>query len=649
MTTQQSSHSTGVRSTGVRSAGARSTGADQAPAGSIGAPAAAPLSRAPLSRAPLSRAALRRRLLDVGRPVLAPLIVSAVFRTLALIIGMALLAVAAWGVGAVLTDGTGTPGTPGTAPVGAIVAIMVALSLVKGVCRYLEQLAGHYVAFHALALLRIFFYDRLAPQAPAAVEGRRTGDLLSRVTKDVDRVEVFFAHTLAPATTAVVVPILTLGYLAVAVSPVVALVLAPFLLAVGVLVPWCGRATTARSSAALRATREDIAQHVTDTVQGVREVLSFNHEDARQRELADLDACSARSLVGIGRWIALRRGANTALVALALVAQLALVSSLVDAGTMTWQSAAVVLAITVGAFGPVLAVEDFAADLEQAYASARRIFEVTDAVPVVPEPDLPVPVPRSAPTVSIEDVTFTYPVGVDAAGAHPEPAVRGVSFTAAPGTTTALVGASGSGKSTLSSLLVRCWDADSGELRLDGVDVRAFGLDDLRATVAVAQQRPYLFNTTIEANLRMARPHATADEIAQACRRAALDEVVADLPDGLATVVGEMGERLSGGQRQRLAVARALLRDAPVLVLDEATSHLDAASEARVLAGVREAGAGRTVIVVAHRLATIADADHIVVLDAGRVVEQGTHDELLAAGGAYATLLDREAGSLDAD
>ena len=146
----------------------------------------------------------------------------------------------------------------------------------------------------------------------------------------------------------------------------------------------------------------------------------------------------------------------------------------------------------------------------------------------------------------------------------------------------------------------------------------------------------------------MARPDASAEDIATACRRAALDEVIEALPDGLATVVGEMGERLSGGQRQRLAVARALLRDAPVLVLDEAPSHLDAAAEARVLAGVREAGAGRTVIVVAHRLATIADADLIVVLDAGRVVEQGTHAELVAAGGAYAMLLDREASSFDA-
>lgn len=599
---------------------------------------------APAPAAPLTRAAVRRRLLDVGRPVLAPLVVSAIFRTIALVIGIALLAVAAWGVGAVVADRTGTPGA---APVGAVVVIMVVLSLVKGVSRYLEQLAGHYVAFHALALLRIFFYDKLEPQAPAAVEGRRTGDLLSRVTKDVDRVEVFFAHTLVPATTAVVVPVLTLGYLAIAVSPVVAAVLAPFLLAVGVLVPWWGRTATARASTTLRAARGDVAQHVTDTVQGVREVLAFNHDDARQRELAELDARAARSLLGIGRWIALRRGANTVLVALALVAELALVSSMVDAGTMTWQTAAVVLAITAGAFGPVLAVEDFAADLEQAYASARRIFEVTDAAPIVPEPANPVPAPRTAPAVVVEDVTFTYPVGADAAGARAEPAVRGVSFTAAPGTTTALVGASGSGKSTLSSLLVRCWDTDSGALRLDGTDVRDVALDDLRATVTVAQQRPYLFNTTIEENLRMARPDATAEEIALACRRAALDEVIEALPEGLATVVGEMGERLSGGQRQRLAVARALLRDAPVLVLDEATSHLDAAAEARVLAGVREAGAGRTVIVVAHRLSTIADADLIVVLDAGRVVEQGTHAELLAAGGAYALLLDREASSFD--
>lgn len=597
-------------------------------------------STATTSPPPMSRAKIRRRLLTIARPVLAPIGGSIFFRAVGLILGIALLGVVGWGVGRVAD-----PTTRASVSIGAIVAVLVVISLVKGLARYLEQFLGHFVAFRALAILRVFFYNALEPQAPAAVEGRRSGDLLSRVTKDVDRVEVFFAHTLAPAVTAVIVPVLTLAWFALAVDPMGALVLAIFLVVVAVAAPALGGRPSAKAATMLRASRGDVAQHVSDSVQGVREVIAFGYGPRRLDELAQAGQGISSGISVLGRWIAIRRGVNVALVAAAVICELAILGSRLNApGDLPMLFAG--LAVTLAAFAPVLAVEDFVADLEQAYASARRVFEVTDAQPIVPD-DGTHATPSAAPSVEFNSVTFSYPAGLDAGAARSRSAIADVTFTAPAGKVTAVVGASGSGKSTLASLLVRAWDVDSGSVSLDGVDVRAMPLAALREAVGVSTQRPYIFNDSIEANLRMALPQATLEQIACAARRSALDAVIDGEPDGLATAVGEMGERLSGGQRQRLALARMLIRDPSVLVLDEATSQLDAETESRVLAGVREAGEDKTVIVIAHRLSTIEDADLIVVLDGGRVVEQGTHQELAAAGGAYAQLRARESDSLD--
>jgi ATP-binding cassette subfamily C protein CydCD len=232
-------------------------------------------------------------------------------------------------------------------------------------------------------------------------------------------------------------------------------------------------------------------------------------------------------------------------------------------------------------------------------------------------------------------VRFAYPQ-------HRRVALADVSFRVQPGSTVALVGASGAGKTTIANLLLRFWDPDDGKILLDGTDLRQLRLDALRRRIALVAQDTYLFNDTLEANIRLARPDASADDLARAIEQAALARFVSGLPDGLATKVGERGVQLSGGQRQRIAIARAFLKDAPVLVLDEATSHLDAISEAQVRAALDALMVDRTTLVIAHRLSTIRAADMILVLDQGRVIEGGTHADLLSRRGAYARLVERQ-------
>jgi ATP-binding cassette subfamily B protein len=332
---------------------------------------------------------------------------------------------------------------------------------------------------------------------------------------------------------------------------------------------------------------------------------------------------------------------------------------LVVDGDITAGTLVALAALVTRVYQPLTGLTNARVDLMTSMVSFERVFEVLDAPePIVDKPGA-IDLVDCRGAISLDDVVFRYPAADATAvrsmeqqavpGADPDRDVlAGVSLDVSPGETVAVVGASGAGKSTLVSLIPRLYDVTAGAVRVDSHDVRDLTLTSLRSAIGVVAQDPHLFHVSIAENLRFARPDASTDDLERVCRAARIHNTIAALPDGYDTVVGERGYRLSGGEKQRLAIARLLLKNPAIMILDEATSHLDMENESLVQAALEEALAGRTAIVIAHRLSTVRSADRIVVLHDGRIAETGTHDELVAANGLYASQL-RAGELLDVD
>ena len=588
---------------GCRSAGnAASTAADASFEAASDAPSQQPAAGAGAAAPKRGKVRIMLELVKLTRPLLGVLACAVVLGVAGFLaaIGITVLATSA------LLDLEGQAHWI-AASVAAVAAVVCGVA--RGPLRYAEQLCNHYLAFRVLALVRDKVFAAMRRLAPAKLEGKEKGDLVSLVTADIELLEVFYAHTLSPAAIALTVSIIVLVFIGLQAPQLVGFAALGFI-CVGVVVPWCSSRYTATGGLELRQQVGKMNSFVLDSLRGLSETLQFGAQKQRARELDERMAslaCTERKLKG--------RSANalavSGAVVLALdVAMIALAMLFVMQGTLEFGRAVMAAGIFMASFGPLLAVAALGSTLQQTLAAGSRVLDLLEETPQTPEVTDGVDV-STFEGMAMREVSFAY---------RDKKILSGIDVDIRPGRVVRIAGPSGMGKSTLLKLLMRFWDPQGGRVTISGLDLRDVNTASLRSQQGLMEQDTFLFATTIRENLLVAKAGASDEELMAALEKAALRELVERLPQGLDTQLAELGDSLSGGERQRLGLARVFLQDAPLLLLDEPTSNLDALSEASVLKALQENRGDKTVVIVTHRASAGAIADDTYTLSNGTLM-----------------------------
>jgi len=567
------------------------------------------------------------RLLRVARMVRGRLVLAAAAGAAATGCAVALLAVS----GFLLARASQHPSI--IAITAAVVAVR-AFSVGRGVFRYAERLTSHDAAFRVLGDTRVAIYRRLAELAPAGLAEFRSGDLLARLIADVDATQDLFIRGIAPPLTAALVGAGTVAVCLAILAPGGAVLAAGLLLA-GVAVPGVAAVADRCSRRRTGPARGDLAASLANALAGAADLHAFGAEDASLARMAAMDD----ELTGLARGSAAAAGLGTGLTSLAsgltVWGVLILGVAAVGEGTFSRVPLAVLTLTALAAFEAVSPLTAAALQVGQARTAATRVCEVLDAKEPVREPRQPLPPPNSPVTIQLRGARVRYrPDGPFA--------LDGVDLDLEPGRRVALVGPNGAGKSTVAALLMRFVDLAGGTATLSGHDLAAYAADDVRRVIGGCLQDPHVFDTTIGDNLRLARPGASDAALADAARAARLLPWIESLPKGFQTPVGAHGTAISGGERQRLALARALLADPALLILDEPTASLEPATRQALTADLLDVTVGRGTLLITHDLDGLDQVDEIVVLQAGRVVQRGTHGELVKTDGLYRWMWDHQ-------
>ena len=499
--------------------------------------------------------------------------------------------------------------------------------------RYTERMVSHDLTFRLLAGLRTWFYSRLEPLAPARLLRYRTGDLLSRIVRDVAELENVYLRVVSPVAVAAIISLITF-LLFCAFDPTLALVALCFLVITGVGVPVLVRTLARGLGKRQLELRAELNARIVDGIQGAQDLLAFGREADQQKDIAALNRELGRVQGRMAFITGLQDALSDLMMNLAMLAILVLAIPLVAAGEIRGVYLAFLALVILGSFEAVQPLGTAFQFLGRSVAAGERLFKIVDAEPEVRDPAKPISRPLDH-TLEFDRVSFRYEM-------NGPPVLEEITLSLEPGRRVAVVGPSGAGKSTLAALILRFRDPSSGRLTLGGHDVRGYSQKDLRALIGVVSQDTHVFNGTLRSNLLLARPEATGTDLERVIARAQLSELVESLPDGLDSPLGEQGLKLSGGERQRLSVARTLLKDAPILVLDEPTANLDPATERELLDAVYELMRDRATLVITHRLVRMEEMEEILVLDEGRVVERGTHAELAGARGLYRQMIEAQ-------
>ena len=578
------------------------------------------------------------------------------------ILGALMLAVPAWAIATIALskwDATDSSQSLSMQWTWAVIGVVAGLALLKAILRYVEQYLGHLAAFRLLGELRLWIVERLIPQAPAVTDGLGTARIHTIAIRDVDRVEVFFAHTIAPAVTAVLIPLMAVVTAASTAGalPAIALTLT---FAVGFVIALAGSKKATTEASATNSTRTDIAQYIADTLRLREEILIYGAAEQRLRGLHELDEQLAQKMRAGGKRAGLRSGATGLRIWGGSIAVFCAGIPALSADYRMLPAVLVTTSLVAGTASSMDSIERLASSLPAGLNAVTRIRELAAQPPTVEEPKQPESLDLhhaqtaransgdSVPALELSDVSYRYP-GAD------NPALTKINLRIASGQFIGVVGPTGSGKSTLSRLIQRHVDPDAGEVIINGHDARDLGSTNVCRTVVVADQNPFLMEATIAENLCLGAPDGC--EVPESLMHWALELAAinpAEMP--LDRPIGRRAQRLSGGQRQRLALARTYLRAVladgtkpndlaahlagKIVIFDEATSHQDPLTQARIVDNARACGA--TCIFIAHRLQTLAEADDILVIENGQLIERGTYDNLLNADGAFARLARAE-------
>jgi thiol reductant ABC exporter CydC subunit len=590
-------------------------------------PSAPVVRSSPLPKPPEPQASLRQTL-AIARPAAGRLALATLLGAAAVAAAIALMAVSAW----LISRSSQRPQESAVAI--AIVGVQF-FALTRGLARYGERIVGHDAAFRVLSDLRVSVYERLERLAPRGLPAFASGELLARLIHDVDSLQDLLLRVVPPFAIALVVGAATVG-LVWWMLPLAGLILLVALLLAGTLVPWLTGRLSARAEARQAAARGELTALVVDLIDAAPELAVNGATSDQLRRTGKADAELSRVAQASARTAGVGQSLTRLCSGLAMWGALVVGAAAVHAGTLNGVLLAGLALIPLVAFELVTGLPAATQTLQRTRRSAARVLEVLATQPPVTDHIDPDPLPASPFELRVRGLRCRYP-------GQSRWAIDDLDLDLEAGRRVAVVGVSGAGKSTLASALLRFLPYERGSVTLNGLEIADLDSDEYRHVVGLVAQDAHIFDSTLEENLRLARREASVEDLRSALAAVRLLEWADSLPRGLDTDVGERGARMSGGQRQRLAIARALLADFPILILDEPGEHLDTATADGIVADLLAVTRDRTTLLITHRLVGLEDVDEVLVLDRGRVFERGTHAELLARGGRYAGLWRREA------